>query len=164
MTAQLNENLILHGEKRFMNFCPPLPEHHPRLVELSSAEIVEENVNDLIFSTACWRRYVGTWAIMDGCLYLVGISGRYKIVGDEPIFADWFTGLLRFPEGKRLHYVHMGFGSVYEYEVHMEFDKGREISSRIVDNRGRDVDKDELAMRNLPGSENTFEGDDKTLT
>jgi hypothetical protein len=86
-----------------MNFCPPLPEHHPRLIELTPAElkteihtaIETETIDRLIFSTACWRSYVGTWAIVDGCLYLVGIKGKYKIVGDEPIFADWFTGVTR---------------------------------------------------------------------
>lgn len=162
MTAQLNENLILDdGTRKYMNFCPPLPEQHPRLIELTNAEIQKEATNPLIFSTACWRRYIGTWEIKDGCLYLVAITGQYKIVGDEPILADWFTGVVRFPEGKLLHYVHMGFGSVYEFEMHIRIEKGKIMGFSVIDNREKEVNKDELAMRNLPGSENSFEGDDK---
>ena len=162
MTAQVHENLILDGgTKTSMNFCPPLPAHHPRLIELTPAEIEKENIDPLIFSTGCWRGYVGTWQIKDSYLYLVNITGRYKIIGDEPIRADWFTGVLRYPEGKLLHYVHMGFGSVYEFEVHASFELGRLLKVSLVDNSGKVFDREELAMRNLPGLENSFEGDDK---
>jgi hypothetical protein len=162
MTAQTHENLILdRGTKTSMNFCPPLPAHHPRLIELTPDEIEKENIDPLIFSTGCWRRYIGTWEIKDGHLYLVNIKGRYKIIGSEPIRAEWFTGVLRYPEGKLLHYVHMGFGSVYEFEVHISFEMGRLLKVSFIDNSGKVVDKEELAMRNLPGLENSFEGDDK---
>jgi hypothetical protein len=162
MTAQLHENLILDdGTKKSMDFCPPLPEHHPRIIERTPAEREIEDSDTLAFSTACWRRYIGTWKIMDGSLFLVEIRGKYKIVGDEPILADWFTGVLRFPEGKLLHYVHMGFGSVYEDEVHVKFEKGGITGLSVIDNRGNVVNEEELVMRNLPGSENNFEGDDE---
>src|SRR5687768_968653 len=145
MTAQVHENLILDGgTKTSMNFCPPLPEHHPRLIELTSAEIEKEDIDPLIFSTGCWRRYVGTWAIKDGYLYLVNIKGRFKIIGAEPIRAEWFTGVLRYPEGKLLHYVHMGFGSVYEFEVHMSFETGRLLDAILIDNSAKEFDKEEL--------------------
>ena len=33
-----------------------------------------------------------------------------------PILATWFSGELNVPEGDRVHYTHMGYESVYEYE------------------------------------------------
>lgn len=161
MTAQFHENLILDGEKTSMAFCPPLPENHPRIIELSYEEAIKEEVNSLVFSTACWRQYIGTWKIQDEKFYLVTLSGKYKLIGDEPIFADWFTGVLRIPKGKLLHYVHMGFGSVYEQEVHLKIEAGMVTASRTTDNRNKDFSKWDLSRENLPGSENHFPGDDE---
>jgi hypothetical protein len=118
MTAQFHENLILDGEKMSMAFCPPLPENHPHIIELSYEEAIKEGVDSFVFSTACWRQYIGNWEVQDEKFYLVSLSGKYKMIGSSPIIADWFTGVLRIPKGKLLHYVHMGFGSVYEQEVH----------------------------------------------
>jgi hypothetical protein len=56
---------------------------------------------------------VGTWEVRDGQFFLVSIKGRVKLLGKEPLLADWFTGVLRVPRGEMLAYVHMGFGSVY---------------------------------------------------
>jgi hypothetical protein len=94
MTAQFHERLILNGERTTMAFCPPLPSKHPRVVELSDREIdegrkraseeskragKEEGVSEFGFilgSTACWRRYVGTWEVRDGQFFLTSIEGR----------------------------------------------------------------------------------------
>jgi hypothetical protein len=160
MTAQCHENLILNGEETSMAFCPPLPENHPRLIELSNEEANKEDIDSIIFSTACWRQYIGTWMVEDEKFYLVSLLGRYKIVGDEPILADWFTGVLRIPKGELLHYVHMGFGSVYEQEIHIKIEQGIVTASRITDNRNKDFSESNLSMKNLPGFENNFPGDE----
>ena len=101
MTAQVHERLTLEGRETSMAFCPPLPEHHERIIELTSTEL-EENIPNFIFSTACWRGYIGTWEIKDGQFYLVNLVGRYKVEG-EPILADWFSGVIRIPQGEPLH-------------------------------------------------------------
>ena len=157
MTAQAHETLIFEGRKTSMAFCPPLPQRHPRIIELTSEEI-EDGITS---STACWRGYIGTWEIKDGQFYLVNLIGRYKLIGKEPIPADWFSGVIRIPKGKVLHYVHMGFGSVYEQEIHVKIEKGKVVKSRVIDNRGKDFDTWELEWGNLPGNENRFEGDDE---
>lgn len=54
----------------------------------------------------------------------------------------------------------MGFGSVYERELRVKIEWGVVVKSRLVDNRGGEFDARELGWRNLPGSENSFEGDD----
>lgn len=169
MTAQIHETLILDGKSTSMAFCPPLPDGHERLKVLTPRELKamqEESrkssafsASALIWSTACWRRYVGTWELRDKQFYLVSLMGEIALVGEEPIFADWFTGVLRIPQGKQLCYVHMGFGSVHEEELHIFIEKGRERGRRVVSNREKPSDARELGRKNLPGRENRFDGD-----
>lgn len=156
MTAQVPETLILDGEKTCMTFCPPLPTQHPGIVEL---EDNIENSDRLIRSTGCWRGYIGTWEIKKGQFYLIGITGRYKMIDQTPILADWFSGVIRVPKGELLHYVHMGFGSVYEQEIHLRIEKGEVIQSKVIDNRNKEFNTTELGWKNLPGFENFFDGD-----
>ena len=107
-------------------------------------------------STACWRRYRGTWEIIDGYLYLMHVEGRFERLGDLPLLADWFTGVLRVPVGERLLYVHMGFGSVYENEIHIRIERARVMARRVYDNQGRTFDERELELQNVRGLENEF--------
>jgi hypothetical protein len=118
------------------------------------------NINRFVFSTACWRHYIGTWKLEDGKFYLVDLNGVHKVNSPQPIFADWVTAVIRIPEGELLHYVHMGFGSVYEFETHLKIEKGMVVEERRVDNRNKDVNPGELGWKNLPGGENKFDGDD----
>ncbi len=187
MTAQLNENLILDGEWTGMAFCPSLPENDTRIRKLDNNEFnalyedlramaarareesspeAREAMNARreefsVFSTACWRRYIGTWEIKNGKFYLVSIKGIYKMRTETPILADWFSGVIRIPRGKLLHYVHMGFGSVHEEEMHLKIVEGVVVDTKIIDNRDKEFDTDELGLRNLPGYENRFDGDDE---
>jgi hypothetical protein len=171
MTAQVDERLILNGENVGMSFCPDLPEGHPRVVELSDEEANQRTdaTGDatyrsmILHSTACWRHYRGSWEIKDGRFYLTALEGKYRLIGSDPLFADWFTGVIRISKGKVLHYTHMGFGSICEEEIHIKIERGIVTKMRTVDNRGKTLDKlDELAIAllNLPGSENRFPGDD----
>ncbi|MBK8257821.1 MAG: hypothetical protein IPK82_34780 [Polyangiaceae bacterium] len=153
MTAQSHEVLILDGKKTSMAFCPPLPEGHPRVLESATRN------DGLGFVTSCWRGYVGTWEVKGEKFYLVGLRGKFRVLPGGPIFADWFSGVLRIPRGERLHYVHMGFGSVYEEELHITIEKGEVVGRKVIDNRGKKHDPVELALRNLPGGENKFPGD-----
>jgi hypothetical protein len=40
------------------------------------------------------------------------------------VFAHWFSGKVRLPQGELLNYVHMGFGSTYERDEFIRFNKG----------------------------------------
>jgi hypothetical protein len=159
MTAQVHETLILDGMRTSMAFCPPLPLGHRRVVVVDVGE-QPEDTRRLTSSTACWRGYVGTWQVRDGRLFLVALAGSYALIGSEPLFADWFTGVLRVPAGRELEDVHMGFGSVYEEELHLRVEEGVVTASRKVDNRGKQIDRWDLGLKNLPGGENDFDGDD----
>jgi hypothetical protein len=35
----------------------------------------------------------------------------------DPVFAEWFTGVLIVPDGKMLQYVHMPYASRFEREL-----------------------------------------------
>jgi hypothetical protein len=161
MTAQIPERLILDGLESSMAFCPPLPVGHPRLVQAEPGAQPAPGDSAVLHSTACWRQYQGTWEIKDGRLFLVSLRGLYHLDGPEPLPADWFTGVLRIPRGEMLHYVHMGFGSVFEQELHIKIEQGRVTNSRTVDNRGLTHDPRGLGFQNLPGGENRFPGDDQ---
>jgi len=54
----------------------------------------------------------------------------------------------------------MGFGSVYEQEIHVQIERGRVTGRRVVDDRGKTFDATALGWANLPGGENRFPGDD----
>jgi hypothetical protein len=157
MTAQIHETLILNGEETAMDFCPPLPANDPRIVEIDEEARDRESI---LFSTACWREYMGTWEIKDSTFYLVNLEGRLKLASESPIFADWFTGVLRIPQGDILHYVHMGFGTVYEKELHIKIEDGLVTESTTIDNRNKEINHGELGWNNLPGRENRFDGDE----
>jgi hypothetical protein len=156
MTAQVGETLILDGRTTSMSFCPPLPAGHPGIVQNTDRDAMD----GLAGSTACWRGYIGTWEVRDGLFYLKELEGRLRLAGDVPLLADWFSGVLRIPSGEILLHVHMGFASVFEFETHIKVTQGRVVSTRVIDNRDKSFDRDELAMGNLPGCENFFDGDD----
>jgi hypothetical protein len=156
VTAQVHERLILDGIETSMAFCPLVPERHRRVKKRKRGTSPEDSG---FFSTACWRRYRGSWEIRSGRFYLTGLEGRMELMGSETLFAEWFTGILRVPRGELLHYVHMGFGSVYEEEVHIRIRRGLVLGTRVIDNRTKSHDPRLLGWRNLPGLENRFDGD-----
>jgi hypothetical protein len=136
MTAQAHENLVYEGERTSMAACPPLPASHPRIVALSPQELrTRKDLPSVVGSTACWRGYIGSWEIREGRLYLTGVVGRYEMLGDEPVFAEWFSGVLRVPRGGLLQYVHMGYESVYERDLYLKIEGGAVVETWTVDNR-----------------------------
>ena len=126
MTAQVAERLIIGGKESLL-FTNPLS------LYLKQAGITFKSPH-----TANWRGYVGTWEIIESegleRLYLVMLSAHksYEEVislsdvfpGHEKVFAHWFTGELRCPQGAQLEYMHMGYGSVYEYDLLMDIKQG----------------------------------------
>ena len=126
MTAQASERLIYGGKD--IRLCS-----NPLSLYLKQTGIKFESP-----STACWRGYIGTWEIIENSgverLYLVELSAHrsYEEIvgvsdifpGFDRVFAHWFTGELRCPQGALLDYVHGGYSSTYEYDLLMEFKQG----------------------------------------
>ena len=139
MTAQVPETLIYEGNK--LSMCAePLGDYFA----LAGLEPPFDWT-----STALWRGYVGTWEIIQSRLYLIGINGRLKtdeaatlasIFPDFPerVFAHWYSGTIRVPEGKLLEYFHMGYASRYERDRYFEVEKGVVLRSWVEENGAAD--------------------------
>ena len=126
MTAQVADKLIYAG-KEILLFSNPLTPY-----------LASKNITFVSPHTANWRGYVASWEILEEAgvkkLYLVKLSahrtyedivGLSDIFPDcDKVFAQWFTGTLRCPQGAELEYVHMGYASIYEYDLFMEFEDG----------------------------------------
>jgi hypothetical protein len=138
-TGQMSDHLLYKGET-VMIFSNPLESYfdkdHPRPDKLFRFSC-----------TACWRGYVATWKIEKDELYLVKLDEgscdeNPKKIPLKKVFpeakdsvkATWFSGVIRIPQGKQLMYVHMGYGSIYEKDLFLTFEKGKLIKEEIVDN------------------------------
>ena len=126
MTAQFPEKLVYNGED--VGMCATPLDDYFTLINWQP-EFVE-------ICTGLWRGYVGEWLIENQRLYLTGIDG-FTIVGGEkftintlfprsdgPVFAEWFSGVIRIPRGELIKYFHGGFASVYECDEFLEFKDG----------------------------------------
>jgi len=133
MTTQYSEILKYNGEYVAMP-------SEPLNVYLKKKEI-----EFVLSSTACWRGYKGKWEIENEKLFLNELEAYiegYKVVGinylfpeKQRVFADWFSGEVRIVKGELLKYVHMGYQSIYEKDIFLEFKNGILIKKREVDNR-----------------------------
>ena len=135
MTAQIAEKLHYQGEDV------------PMCTNPLSAYFAMGGFNPRFESncTALWRGYVGRWEIVDGRLYLVELSGTLEdgteasvatIFPDFPdrVFAHWYSGTIRIPQGKQLEYVHMGYGSTFERDLLLEVERGVVKDTRLRHN------------------------------
>ncbi len=125
MTAQISEKLIYEGQQ--LSMCT-----NPLGLYFAMGG---DGPNFEYTCTALWRGYVGTWEIVDSRLYLIELHGRTEggdevsvatIFPDYPdrVFAHWYSGTIRIPQGKLLNYVHMGYGSTYERDLFLEIERG----------------------------------------
>jgi hypothetical protein len=137
MTAQVSEKLFYEGKSIFL-FSEPL-----------ALYLMQNQIRFTSPHTANWRGYVGTWEIIETegveRLYLVGIEAHkdYETIltlpdlfpGFDKVFAHWFTGELRCPQGDLVEYVHMGYASTYEYELFLEFKQGVLVHKYAIHNK-----------------------------
>jgi hypothetical protein len=137
-TAQYPDKIIYKG-KTFSLHTNPL--------EFYFDKNPDKRPKTEIMSTALWRGYVATFEISENKLLLKDIQIQistndnnyglgWKSVIDE-VFPDkselkinWFTGLLILPYGKRINYVHMGYGSTYRKYYIIEIYEGNFIQDR----------------------------------
>lgn len=116
MTAQCPDCIRIAGREQRL-YSTPLDQYF----ELAGIEPDFESP-----STALWRGYVATWEIVDDRLYLVELESnlpdeRTGNLGDlfpgfpERVFAHWYHGELRIPQGPEIGYVHAGFGTIHKW-------------------------------------------------
>lgn len=136
MTAQTAENLRYRDEDLRM-FTNPLSNYFAI------------GGNEPLFiapHTALWRGYVGSWEINNGRLYLVALEGKIEgdieatlatVFPDFPnrVFAHWYSGVIRIPQGELLRYVHGGYASTYERDLLLVIENGVVVDEQIRHNR-----------------------------
>ncbi|MDR1251050.1 MAG: hypothetical protein LBK62_02675 [Treponema sp.] len=102
--------------------------------------------------TALWRGYVATFEIIQNELWVIDIEkyeseiidGKYSskyvsiinqcLDGKDRMKVDWFNGLLVLPQGELVDYVHMGYGSTYEYYTLIEIENGNYLREFNLNN------------------------------
>ena len=135
MTLQIREKLTYNGEVYEM-FDEPLRSY------LYKYDIERLNRTQTIFSTNCWRGYVGHWAIEDDKLYLVELDclelpRRNALdalfLGQQKVFAEWFSGSISTTLDEKYMYL--------EFKI----EKGKLIEVEKKENKYiRDFDFDQL--------------------
>jgi len=135
MTAQIAEKLYYEGQK--LSMCSePLGNYFA---------FTGENPGFESNCTALWRGYVGTWEIKGGRLYMIELTGTLEDGSDatlatifpnfpDRVFAHWYSGTIRIPQGKMLDYVHMGYGSTYERDLLLTIERGVVTESTVREN------------------------------
>ena len=134
MTAQISEKLYYKG-KTYRMFSEPLEEYW---------QWIDKKPEMDALNTGCWRGYIGTWEIVKNKLYLIDIVAYapgyikrgldYIFPGKEKVFAAWFKGELRLPQGELLKYVHGGYASIYERDLILDIHYGILKNETVVDN------------------------------
>ncbi len=135
MTAQFFEDIVIEGKE--MGMCTEPLEMYLREIK-NPPEFIAD-------CTACWRGYIGIWLIEDKQLFLTDIT-KYLVENENyhwrdmfdgrpgNIKADWYSGILRVPQGELLQYVHAGYASNYQKDLFITIDKGNVIKEEVVTN------------------------------
>ena len=133
MTIQAGDILSYNGAKTTIATEPLKPYLETR-----------SDVSFIFKSTALVRGYIGTWKIKNKKLYLVTLVGfiennekvnlKYLFPNKTEVFADWFSGDIRIPEGDLLQNINIGYASVFARDRVINFNKGLLISETVKDN------------------------------
>ena len=145
-TAQMPDEIVIDGEPRPL-FTEPEPfvrylddaGQHPRLGPFLDGSLC----------SASWRGFKAYWKIDDAKLLLVKLLANPCTQSNEvpltvffpghsgPVLARWFSGELLVPLGRRLQYVHLGYGSRYERYLLLTVESGIVIDRRESGERPR---------------------------
>ena len=133
MTTQAGEILSYNGEKTTIATEP-----------LKSYLETRSDISFIFESTALVRGYIGSWKIKNKKLFLVSLIGfiknkervdlNYLFPNKKEVFADWFSGKIRIPEGNLVKKINIGYASVFERDRMLKFNKGILISEKIIYN------------------------------
>ena len=154
MTVQISEVLIYNGEEYQLKSTPLRP------------YLEKHNIIFGATNSACWRGYIGHWLIEGGCLYLTNLSAHiaingnsrwageevgmdYLFPGQNKVLAEWFSGELHIPHGRRIPCVQEWREYYHEKELIIEFVNGKYVSIREIDNTQFYDEKKEFERKNV---------------
>jgi len=116
MTTQVKEQIIIDGQKYPLLNAMSLPEDD---------SIIQHKKGVIETSSNCWRGYVGTWEIKADTLYLIDFSsGKYDVLVNLPILADWISGTAKVATGEVKDSSSWDI-ETYETETHLTFENGQ---------------------------------------
>ena len=138
MTIQAGDIISYNGEKNTIATEPLKPYLETR-----------SDVGFIFKSTALVRGYIGTWKIKNNKLYLVSLIGfieknnqvglNYLFPNKTEVFASWFSGDIRIPEGDLIQKINLGYASVFARDRVLNFNKGLFISETVKDNLNQKI-------------------------
>ena len=133
MTIQAGDILSYNGEKTTIATEP-----------LKSYLDTRSDVGFIYKSTALVRGYIGTWEIKSKKLHLVSLVGfiennekvdfNYLFLNKTEVFASWYSGDIRIPEGELLKKINLGYASIFEKDRILTFKEGLLIGETVKDN------------------------------
>ena len=125
MTTQVKERIIIDGEKYPLLNALSLPEGDTK---------IKQKEGPISTRTSCWRGYVGTWEIKDDKLYLIDFSsGKYDVLVNLPILADWISGTAKVATGEVKASSSWDI-ETYETETHLTFENGLVVNTENIKN------------------------------
>ncbi|MEI8224680.1 MAG: hypothetical protein WCG82_02010 [Bacteroidota bacterium] len=133
MTTQVKDKLFYNGKEYWIK-TDPLD---------SLFELMGDEKPVFVAKYSDWERgYAGTWEIENDRLYLIDFKGHttnFKEVSldflfptSKKVFAGWFTGEIKIPQGKELWGAII---SIREKDWCLEFKNGVLVNSRIEVNK-----------------------------
>jgi len=115
MTTQAKERIIIDGEKYPLLNALSLPEDDTK---------IKQKEGPTYTRSSCWRGYVGTWEIKGDKLYLIDFSsGKYDVLVNLPILADWISGTAKVATGEVKASSSWDI-ETYETEMHLTISNG----------------------------------------
>jgi len=134
MTIQAADILSFNGKKTTIATEPLKPYLETR-----------SDVGFIYKTTALVRGYIGTWEIKNKKLFLVSLVGfienneqvdlNYLFPNQSEVFANWYSGEIRIPEGELLKKINLGYASVFEKDRFLTFKDGILISETVKNNK-----------------------------
>lgn len=121
MTMQASEIIEYRGENYSMSNLP------------LNSFIEKNNLKFEAHTTAHWRGYQGYWKLTDDKLFITNLETSNQNYYDvfktnEPVFADWFSGIIQIGLGNAIY---DDFSNYYENYLWLKFEYGKAVEKRI---------------------------------
>ena len=125
MTTQVEEQIIIDGEKYPLINVPSLPE---------DSSIIQHKKGLTSQWSNCRRGFQGIWEIKDDRFYLIEFSSdSFELLCNLPILADWIKGVIKIATGDIKETTSWAI-ETYETEVHLTIENGLVVKTENIKN------------------------------
>jgi len=125
MTTQVEEQIIIDGEKYPLINVPSLPE---------DSSIIQHKKGLTSHWSNCRRGFQGIWEIKDDRLYLIEFSSdSFELLCNLPILAVWIKGVIKIATGEIKETTSWAI-ETYETEMHLTFENGLVVKTENIKN------------------------------